>query len=119
MTNITREEVKTEEPPTITPQVTNVKSSNKVPKVKPEKVDIIREYKVETQSTTKIHSQIVGCNCNQVIDLPVIKSCSNIHKPCSCNTIFLGCSLVNFCCFLVYHHNGLVKYTCVVSGTSS
>lgn len=35
MTNTTREEVKTQEPPTITPQVTSVQSLDKVPEVTP------------------------------------------------------------------------------------
>lgn len=53
MTNTTREEVNTQEPPTITPQVTNVKPLDKVPKATLEKVDIVEANIVETQATTE------------------------------------------------------------------
>ena len=62
MTNTIREELKTQEPPTITPQVTNVKSLDKVSKVTLEKVDTIGEDKVETQATIETQSQIGQLN---------------------------------------------------------
>ena len=54
----TREEVKTQEPPTITPQVTNVQPLDKIPKIKLIKVDTVEGDKVETQATTDTQSQI-------------------------------------------------------------
>ena len=58
MTNTTREEVNTQEPPTITPQVANVQSLDKMLEVASEKVDTVGEDKVETQGTTEGQSQI-------------------------------------------------------------
>ena len=48
VTATTKEEVNTKEPPTITPQVINVKPLDKVPETTPTKVDTVREVKVET-----------------------------------------------------------------------
>ena len=58
MIDTTREEVKTQEPPTITPQVTNVQPLDKTLEVTPTKVDTIKGDKVETQATTETQSQI-------------------------------------------------------------
>ena len=48
----TREEVNTQEPPTITPQVTNVQPLDKIPEATSEKVDTVEKDTVETQATT-------------------------------------------------------------------
>ena len=53
MTDNTREEVNIEEPPTITPQVTNVQPFDKVPKDSLENFDIVGQEIVESQATTE------------------------------------------------------------------
>ena len=57
VTDTTMEEVNTQKPPTITPQVTSVQPLDKVQEVTPTKVDTIGEDKLETQDTIKTLSQ--------------------------------------------------------------
>ena len=58
ITNITREEVKTQEPPTITFQFTNVQALDKVTKDTSKRVDTIAKDIVDNKATTREQSQI-------------------------------------------------------------
>ena len=58
VTDTTREQVNTQEPPTITPQVTNVQSSDEILEATSNKVDTVGKDTMEIQGTTKAQSKI-------------------------------------------------------------